>query len=246
MINNAFINPSRLKGEPNLSGPCLFLINPQESRYASLEAKNAGAQRFPLFHSNLFELSQGTSSPHSWAGPAVGAPFAAITLEKLIALGVTRCIVLGWCGSLVPSLRVGDVVLPTWAISEEGTSAHYPGDNPPQSSQRLRQKLNDYLDTKGISITEGPIWTTDALYRETREKINRYAAQSILAVDMEFSALATVATYRGIDLAAALLVSDELFHPEWSPGFHRKSFRKKSRQLFNMMAEFLNSTETNL
>ncbi|MBC8318762.1 MAG: nucleoside phosphorylase [Desulfobulbaceae bacterium] len=245
-MDNALINPSRLKGEPELSGSCLFLINPQEARYAAMDARNAGAQSFPLFHSTLFEISRGTSTPHSWAGPAVGAPFAVITLEKLIALGVRRCIVLGWCGSLTPALQVGDIVLPTWAISEEGTSPHYPGERPPQSSPKLRQGLSSYLSSKSITVTEGPVWTTDALYRETRKKISDYAEQSILAVDMEFSALASVAAFRKIDLAAALLVSDELFHPEWNSGFHRKSFRKKSRHLFNMMAEFLNSADTNL
>jgi len=236
---NAFINPIRLKGEPELSGPCLFLVNPQEARYAAQSAKQHKAQSFPLFHSNLFTILHRESSSVNWAGPAIGAPFAAMTLEKLIALGISQCIMLGWCGSLLPSLQIGDVVLPTWAISEEGTSPHYPTNKPPQSSSQLRHRVQDYLTTKGISSTEGPVWTTDALYRETSDKITRYADQSVLAVDMEFSALATVSTFRGIDLTAVLLVSDELFHSEWKPGFQRKSFRKKSRHLFETLTEFM-------
>lgn len=238
-ITDAFINPIRLMGEPELKGPCLFLINPQESRYAVKGAKQKKAQSFPLFHSNLFTIPHGESSLVSWAGPAVGAPFAVITLEKLIALGISQCILLGWCGSLLPSLQIGDIVLPTWAISEEGTSAHYPIKQPPRSSSQLRHRVHDYLEAKGISSAEGPIWTTDALYRETGDKITRYADQSILAVDMEFSALATVSAFRGLDMAAVLLVSDELYHSEWKPGFHRKSFRKKSRHLFETLTEFM-------
>lgn len=226
-ITDAFINPIRRQGEPELNGPCLFLINPQEARYAVKGAKQNKAQSFPLFHSNLFTIPHGESSSVSWAGPAIGAPFAVMTLEKLIALGVSQCIMLGWCGSLLPSLQIGDIVLPTWAISEEGTSPHYPINEPPQSSSQLRHTVHDYLETKGISSAEGPVWTTDAVYRETDDKITRYADQSILAVDMEFSALATVSAFRGIDMAAVLLVSDELFHSEWKPGFQRKSFRKK-------------------
>jgi uridine phosphorylase len=238
---DAFINPIRLKGEPMLSGPCLFLVNPQEARYAAKVAKQNKAQSFPLFHSNLFTISQGESSSVSLAGPAIGAPFAAMTLEKLIALGISQCIMFGWCGSLLPSLQIGDVVLPTLAISEEGTSAHYPINQQPQSTSRLRDRVHVHLEEKGTSSTEGPVWTTDALYRETADKITRYANQSILAVDMEFSALATVSAFRGIDMAAVLLVSDELFHPEWKPGFHRKSFRKKSRHLFEILTEFMHT-----
>jgi purine-nucleoside phosphorylase len=68
-------------------------------------------------------------------------------------------------------------------------------------------------------------------------------SQSILAVDMEFSALVTVAAFRGIELAAVLLVSDELYRATWQPGFNRKSFRKKSRQLFTLMTHFLTTLE---
>jgi uridine phosphorylase len=238
---DAFINPIRLKGEPELSGPCLFLVNPQEARYAVKDAKQNKAQSFPLFHSNLFTIAQGESSSVSWAGPAIGAPFAAMTLEKLIALGISQCIMLGWCGALLPSLQIGDIVLPTWAISEEGTSSHYPTSKPPQSSSQLRHSISKYLEIKGIPSTDGPIWTTDALYRETADKITGYANQSLLAVDMEFSALATVSAFRGIDMAAVLLVSDELFHSEWKPGFQRKSFRKKSRHLFETLTEFMHT-----
>lgn len=242
MPNDALINPVRFKGEPQLSGPCLLLINPQESRYAIQQARENRWQNISLFHSNLFEVKHNESKVYL-AGPAIGAPFAVMTLEKLIALGVTRCILLGWCGALIDSLKVGDIILPTWSKSEEGTSPHYPIDHQAESSGLLRKALADHLMENGLSSNEGPIWTTDAPYRETSEKISAYAAQSIVAVDMEFSALATVAAFRGIELAAALLISDELYHDQWQPGFNRKSFRKKSRQLYKIMMEFLITIE---
>ena len=243
MPNDALINPLRLKGDPQLSsGPCLLLINPQESRYALQEARKQGMRSLPLFYSNLIETSQNDSKSY-WAGPAIGSPFAVMTLEKLIALGITKCVILGWCGALVDSLQVGDVVLPTWGKSEEGTSRHYPVDHRAESSKNLRNALTEYLEAHDVSCTAGPVWTTDALYRETRSKINTYASQSILAVDMEFSALATVAAFRGIEMAAALLVSDELYHNTWQPGFNTKSFRKQSRHLFSIMAKFLFTLE---
>ncbi len=166
-----------------------------------------------------------------WAGPAVGAPMAVICLEKLIALGASRIIVCGWCGSLQSDLGVGELVLPTWAISEEGTSGHYPMEGRSESSPRLREALKDFCVSTGKVFREGPIWTTDALYRETREKVVRYGGEGILAVDMECSALMQVAAFRQVELAAVLMVSDLLWQDPWQPAFQSKEFRRRSQGL---------------
>ena len=68
-------------------------------------------------------------------------------------------------------------------------------------------------------------------YRETREKVRQYGARGILAVDMEFAALAQVAAFRGIELVSVLLTSDVLHEQPWQPGFRRKEFGKRSRWL---------------
>ena len=46
------------------------------------------------------------------AGPAIGAPMAVMTMEKLIALGARRIFLFGWCGSMRDSLGIGDLLLP--------------------------------------------------------------------------------------------------------------------------------------
>ena len=50
-----------------------------------------------------------------------------------------------------------------------------------------------------------------------------------LAVEMEISSLFTVARYRGVDLSALAVVSDELASFKWRPGFKMKEF-KRGRQ----------------
>jgi len=161
----------------------------------------------------------------------MGAPMAVICLEKLIALGAKRIIVCGWCGSLLPDLGLGELVLPTWAISEEGTSAHYPLAGRSESSPKLRKSLKDFFADKGQEPWEGPVWTTDALYRETREKVVRYGAEGILAVDMESSALMQVAAFRQVELAVVMMVSDLLWQEPWRPAFQSKEFRRRSQGL---------------
>jgi|GEM_PF-6795755 len=51
----------------------------------------------------------------------------------------------------------------------------------------------------------------DAIFRETEDKVEEYAKRGILGVKMESSALMTIASFRGVELAVALAVSDELY-----------------------------------
>lgn len=231
------IEPTRAKGEPTLPATGLLLINPGEADYCARASSTQGDKRFFLFNSKLYCRESG-QQPFFWAGPMVGAPMAAMTLEKLIALGGKRFVVYGWCGALQERLKVGDLLLPTWAASAEGTSGHYPTDQQPTASLPLQQQLADHFADTGIVTTAGPVWTTDAPYRETRQQVTSYAAQGILAVEMEFAALMAVAAFRGVELAAALLVSDELWRQQWTPGFQRKDFRQKNRMIVESLLHF--------
>jgi len=234
-MKECIINPERGKNDPQLPIGGFLLVNPAEANYAAQFAKAREGRRFFLYHSNLFVINQPESS-FFLAGPAVGAPMAVMTLEKLIALGASKVVVLGWCGALSQSLHVGDILLPTWAVSEEGTSNHYPLHERPDSSENLRTELKNILRSE-FRVQEGPIWTTDAPFRETRDKVTEYGGRGILGVDMEFAALNTVAAFRGIELAGAMLVSDELYRQEWQPSFLSKSFRKQTRRFFQLLGD---------
>jgi len=234
MVGAVVIEPCREKNEAALPASGLFLLNPAEIAHA--QAASRGWQRRYLFHSNLYVACP--EGDTFWSGPALGAPMAVVCLEKLVALGARRIVACGWCGALRQELGVGDLVLPTRGVSEEGTSVHYPVPGMVASSPFLREKLKEFFSSRA-TVHEGPVWTTDALYRETREKVERFAAQGILAVDMEFSALAQVAAFRGVELAAVLLVSDLPWQNPWQAAFRGKRFRAKSRQLVHDLFAFL-------
>jgi len=233
------ITPRRDKNDPKLPASGLLLINPAEANAGLKLAKKMGGQEHFLFNSRLMLVPE-NESPESFfiAGPAVGAPMAVMTLEKLIALGARRIIAYGWCGSLSDTVKIGDVLLPTWAKSDEGTSGHYPVKSRPESLATTRKLLTGKLTALGQTVHCGPVWTTDAPYRESRQKIKSLGSQGILGVDMEFSALCTVAAFRNIEITAVLLVSDEIFHEEWKPGFRTKGFKKKSREILNCLVDF--------
>jgi len=52
-----------------------------------------------------------------------------------------------------------------------------------------------------------------------------------------------VAAFRGVSLAAVMLVSDELFHEEWTPRFQYKKFRTDSRQVLAKLCAVIHAEE---
>ena len=154
------------------------------------------------------------------AGPILGAPQAAMVLELLSRKGVREFISLGWCGSLTPDLKWGDIVLPIEALAEEGTSAHYQcQEGPSGPDQDLVRQLASSLTELDFGFTKGKVWTTDAPYRETKDQVTSHARAGCLAVDMETSAIINVCAFRKLSWAGLMVVSDELWGEKWRPGF---------------------------
>ena len=157
----------------------------------------------------------------------IGAPTAVMLLEQLIALGARRFLYLGFCGALAPALTIGDLFIPQQAVREEGTSYHYlPAGVEPAAAAAIIAPLQAEAARQGVRVKQGRLWTTDAPYRETADKIAGFQATGVQAVDMEMAALLSVAAYRGCEVAALLVVSDECYHPTWRPGFGAPELRR--------------------
>jgi uridine phosphorylase len=201
----------------------------------------------PDYH-NLCRLSRTTGPPRylwdcgihegSWegkdltvAGPALGAPYAVMILERLIALGAKVVLALGWCGSLQNRVQVGSLVVPTAGVSGDGTSPHYlPGGGQPAPHGGLCRLLQSHLQDAEMPVHSGPIWTTDAFYRETAAQVSLHQAQGVLGVDLELAALFAVGQFRQVAVAGLLVVSDALGDLTWRPGFHTPAFRQGRRK----------------
>jgi len=150
----------------------------------------------------------------------IGAPVAAVTLEELTACGVRRVINVGTAGTLSQHLAIGDIVVCTGAVRDEGTSYHYLShDEPAAPSGALTEALAEAIIRQGRSVHRGRTWTIDAPYRETVEEARHYQTEGVATVDMEASAVFAVARVRGIEAAAAFSISDSLAELVWSPHF---------------------------
>jgi uridine phosphorylase len=232
------ITPTRTQEEPRI-GPDAIMISIAPELRAMAELSNAEKTSLKIMCPFEFYLIKRDGKPPlALAGPLLGAPQGAIVLEKLIALGAQRLWVLGWCGSLQPDLRIGDLIIPTTALCEEGTSAHYQVDKKRKHTDSiLNENLGNGLQKANLTFITGPVWTTDAIYRETQAKVMEYGSKGILAVEMEMSALITVAAYRSVALAGVLVVSDELSSLEWHPGFRGKRVKDRSREACKVLLD---------
>ncbi|MBL4901923.1 MAG: nucleoside phosphorylase [Desulfocapsa sp.] len=233
MNPDIIIHPSRAAREKAIPSCGILFVNPTEARVALQTLVDRGGDQRFLFHSGL------VVSPDNdffVAGPALGAPMAAMVLEKLIVLGAEQVVMTGWCGTVSPALRVGDTVLGGAGYSGEGTSQYYTSGDVSRPSSRLLATLQTVLGLQASTT----FWSTDAPYRESRKMLQELAEKyKVSAVDMEYSALCAVAAFRKIDFAAVFLVSDELWKDEWRPGFSGKVFKRKSKAQIKQLMQHI-------
>jgi purine-nucleoside phosphorylase len=198
----------------------------------------------PFFTSTLITRDNGDKGL-SIVGPFIGAPYGAMLLESLIAKGATRIVVLGWCGAVSDELAVGDILLVEQAIVDEGTSANYRvlDEKIPCScpDTGFMEQFSDHLIASGVEFKRAVVWTTDAVYRETRNKVAWFRNLGALAVEMECSALFSVARYRNVSIAGLLVVSDSVASNHWDPGFRNKQFKQARKTACESVMRFAES-----
>lgn len=148
----------------------------------------------------------------------VGAPVCVGSLEEIFVMGVETVVLFGTCGVLEKDIGDCSIILPTSALRDEGTSYHYapPGDEIAVNT-RYGQLFADMLKELHIGYASGKCWTTDAMYRETREKVARRKAQGCICVDMECASCGAVAQFRGRDVLQFFYAADNLDAEEWDP-----------------------------
>jgi uridine phosphorylase len=150
--------------------------------------------------------------------PGFGAPAAASLLDETLALGAEAVVFIGTAGSMTPAVQKNDILLPVRAIRDEGTSFHYA--SPARYAfpdLRLFECVKASVAAENLPFSEGTVWSTDAPYRETADKLRRLRAEGCIAVDMEASALFAVADHYGKNTAGILLATDDLTGRAWNP-----------------------------
>ncbi len=144
----------------------------------------------------------GTASdglPLTVQSTGMGGPSAAIVLEELCDLGVTRAVRVGTCGAFAADLALGDLVVAREALCADGASRALGAGPRVEGSARLRPEGR-----------EGLVVSTDLFYDPDPEREAAWRAKGALAVEMETAALFAVGERRGIEVASVLAVTDLL------------------------------------
>ena len=146
----------------------------------------------------------------------VGAPACTVGYEEVTVMGIDKLIMFGTCGVLDRNIEDLAIIIPTHAIRDEGTSYHYmKSSREIEVNKKYKKEFEEILKENNISYVEGKVWTTDAPYRETRDKVLKRKEEGCVCVDMECSAMNAVAKFRKKDLFQFFYAADNLDSTKW-------------------------------
>ena len=165
------------------------------------------------------------------ASTGIGAPSTAIVMEELAKLGAHTFLRVGNCGGLDPAVELGDLVVTTGAVREDGTSAAYvPPEYPAVASYEVVGALARAAREARVAHHVGITWSFDAFYArnaiagaddslesmsfegywppQLEARIRAMQAARVLNCEMEAGIILTLAGLFGLRAGAICTVSD--------------------------------------
>jgi uridine phosphorylase len=157
--------------------------------------------------------------PVTVVSTGIGGPSMIIALEELINCGGKYYIRIGSAGAAQTDIAIGDLVIATGAVREDGASAMYVEKNyPAVANFSLLTALVESCLSLEYNFHLGITRSHDSFYiddeAEQMEKANK---NKILASDMETASLYTLASLRGVK-AASILNNVVLYRGELKEG----------------------------
>lgn len=146
---------------------------------------------------------------------SVGSPVAALIIEVLATADPKATLFLGMCGGLHRSLQIGDFVLPTAAIRDEGASKHFmPPQVPALPTFKVQKFVSQIIVEHGLDYRTGVVHSTDYRFWEFDERFKQQLYEErALGIDMETATLFSVGFASKVPIGALLLVSDLPLRP---------------------------------
>ena len=139
-------------------------------------------------------------------------------------------------------IEVGQILVVDGAVRYEGFSYHYIAPSRYiHTNPKTTEKIIQYLNNNSISYTRGLTWTTDAIFRETADKIARRKEEGAKIVEMEQAGCIAVSQFRGFEYGALVYGGDDVSQDEWSDrGWRsREGIRYDLVQLCKKLVEVL-------
>ena len=236
---NAVINPDmcvdKIKGFPDVTISC-FSEQLFNKVLAFFDAKEISAVHSACGTNPVYEIDY-KEKKFAMFKSMVGEPLCVVQYEDIIAMGSKRLILLGNCGVLDKEIEDCGIIIPTKAIRDEGTSYHYaePYDTI-EVNHKYVDEFKEVLKAFGYPYVEGITWTTDAFYRETRDKVNRRREQGAICVEMECAGMQAVCDFRGVEFFQFFYAGDNLDHSSWDPRSTSSNVRLDEKSKIMLLA----------
>ncbi|MBP0969968.1 MAG: nucleoside phosphorylase [Oscillospiraceae bacterium] len=146
----------------------------------------------------------------------VGCPACGGNLDLFNAMGITKVMFCGGGGVLDNSLEVGQILVVEGAIRDEGFSYQYvPASRIIYTDPDVNKVITEYLEKQNVSYLSGLVWTTDAIFRETADRIELRKSEGARIVEMEQAGCIAVAQFRKFSYGALIYSGDDLSGDEW-------------------------------
>jgi uridine phosphorylase len=159
-------------------------------------------------------------TPISVTSTGIGSPSAAIAVEELARVGAETLLRVGSCGSIVPEASVGDLVITTAAVRQEGTSKEYVREDYPASADhRVVSALVAAAEELGYDYHLGVTCSTDSFYagqsrpgfdgfeaRDSEANIDELREAGVVNFEMEAASILTLASIYGLRAGAVCTV----------------------------------------
>jgi len=199
--------------EPGQIAPTVLLPgDPLRARFIA-ETMLEDASCFNEVRGMLGFTGQYEGKPVSVLGTGMGMPSHSIYVHELINdYGAKTLIRVGTCGALQPDMQIGDVILAMTASTDsQMNKRHFGGlDFAPAASFDLLRRAHDVALSRSDRVHVGGILSSDTFYDDDPDAWRLWAASAVLAVEMETSALYSIAARNGAEALSLLSVSDNL------------------------------------
>ena len=130
----------------------------------------------------------------------IGGASAGIAVEELKNLGVENLIRIGSCGALQPQVKIGDLVLVSGAVRDDGASkAYIEPIFPAVPNSDLLFACVFAAKGRNVRYHTGIASSHDSFYTDREVEIDAYwSKRGVLGADMETAALYTIGHLRGL------------------------------------------------
>ncbi|HKJ58150.1 MAG TPA: nucleoside phosphorylase [Halobacteriales archaeon] len=205
-------------GPDDVAGPVLLPGDPErvpKIAEAWDEAEQTGEHREYRTMTGTYQ-----GAPLTVTSTGIGSPSATIAVEEHANLGTDTFVRVGSCGAIQPGMDVGDLVITTGAVRQEGTSGEYVREDYPAAADgEVVTALVTACEELGYPYHVGVTCSTDSFYAGqgrpgfggfeaagADERVAELQAAGVLNFEMEAAAVLTLASLYGLRAGAVCTV----------------------------------------